>query len=381
MNLQSKLPDVGTTIFTVMSKMAQDYGAINLSQGFPDFDCPDRLKELVAFYINDKKNQYPPMAGIPLLRQEISNKINSLYGFDANPETEVTVTSGATEALFDAVQATVHQGDEVIIFDPAYDSYEPAILMAGGIPVCLPLRLSDYGIDWNRAADAITSRTRLIIINTPHNPCGVTLNRSDLDALAELVAETDILILSDEVYEHMVFDGEKHVSVLSHPSLKERSFAVFSFGKTYHATGWKLAYCVARPELMVEFRKIHQFVTFTTTSFLQYAIADFMAECPQHATELSDFYQTKRDYFCRLIQDSRFRFTPSKGTYFQLVDYSEISDQPDMDFVAELTRDKGVAAIPLAPFYRQAPDSRIIRLCFCKDDSTLERAAEILCAL
>ena len=364
-----------------MSKMAQDFGAINLSQGFPDFDCPERLKELVAFYINDKKNQYPPMADIPLLRQEISKKINSLYGFAADAETEVTVTSGATEALFDAVQATVHPGDEVIIFDPAYDSYEPAILMAGGVPVRIPLKLPEYSIDWDRVANAISANTRLIIINTPHNPCGVTLSLADLDTLAELIADTAILVLSDEVYEHMVFDGEQHISVLSHPQLQQRSFAVFSFGKTYHATGWKLAYCVARPELTTEFRKIHQFVTFTTTSFLQYAIADFMAECPEHAIELSDFYQAKRDYFCELLRDSRFQFTPSRGTYFQLADYSEISNKSDMDFVEELTQEKGVAAIPLTPFYKQAPDTRIIRFCFCKDDSTLERAAEILRAL
>ena len=321
------------------------------------------------------------MAGIPALRQAISRKVDTLYGFAADHETEVTVTSGATEALFDAVQASVQAGDEVIMFDPAYDSYEPAILMAGGIPVRVPLQLPDYSIDWNRVADSLTSRTRLIIINTPHNPCGVTLAPSDLDALAELIKDTAILVLSDEVYEHMVFDGEQHLSVLSHPLLRERSFAVFSFGKTYHATGWKLAYCIARPALTEEFRKIHQFVTFTTTSFLQYAIADFMQECPEHATELPAFYQAKRDYFCTLLQDSRFRFSPSNGTYFQLVDYSAISSKDDMAFVTELTQEKGVAAIPLAPFYREAPDTRIIRFCFCKDDSTLERAAEILCAL
>ncbi|MEC8454049.1 MAG: aminotransferase class I/II-fold pyridoxal phosphate-dependent enzyme, partial [Pseudomonadota bacterium] len=245
----------------------------------------------------------------------------------------------------------------------------------------VPLQLPDYSIDWNRVADSLTSRTRLIIINTPHNPCGVTLAPSDLDALAELIKDTAILVLSDEVYEHMVFDGEQHLSVLSHPLLRERSFAVFSFGKTYHATGWKLAYCIARPALSEEFRKIHQFVTFTTTSFLQYAIADFMQECPEHANELPAFYQAKRDYFCTLLQDSRFRFSPSNGTYFQLVDYSAISSKDDMAFVKELTQERGVAAIPLAPFYRETPDTRIIRLCFCKDDSTLERAAEILCAL
>lgn len=358
--------------------MAQDHGAINLSQGFPDFDCPERLKELVAHYLYDRKNQYPPMAGIPSLRQQIANKISLLYGYEANPETQITVTSGATEALFDAVQAVVHPGDEVIMFDPAYDSYEPAVQMAGGMSVRIPLCLPDYGIDWQRLSDSISDRTRLIIINSPHNPCGAILNRADLDQLAALVTDRNIVILSDEVYEHMVFDGEQHCSVLSHAVLREQCYAVFSFGKTYHATGWKLAYCVANPTLMGEFRKVHQFVTFTSTSFLQYAIADFMAECPEHATDLSAFYQEKRDRFCELIADSRFRFTPSKGTYFQLVDYSEISDKPDMAFVTELTQQKGVAAIPLAPFYREAPVTRIIRFCFCKDDSTLEQAAERL---
>ena len=379
--MKSKLPDVGTTIFTVMSKMAQDHGAINLSQGFPDFECPDRLKELVDHYLNDRKNQYPPMAGIPALRQQIAAKVESLYQYQADPETEITVTSGATEALFDAVQATVHAGDEVIMFDPAYDSYEPAVLMAGGVPVRLPLRLGDYSIDWEQVAAAVTEKTALIIINTPHNPCGVVLSSTDLDKLAAIVEPTDIIVLSDEVYEHMVFDGETHCSVLGHPILKSRSFAVFSFGKTYHVTGWKLAYCVAAKALTTEFRKVHQFVTFTTTSFLQYAIADFMAECPEHAIELSQFYEKKRDTFCTLLSDSRFKLMPSKGTYFQLADYSAISDKSDMDFVTELTQEKGVAAIPLSPFYSDAPDTKIVRFCFCKDDETLEQAASILCQL
>lgn len=364
-----------------MSKMAQDYNAINLSQGFPDFDCPDRLRELVAHYLNDRKNQYPPMAGILPLRQRIAEKITALYGYPADPETEVTVTSGATEALFDAIHATVGNGDEVIVFDPAYDSYEPGIKLAGGIAIHIPLSLPDYHIDWDRVRAAITPRTRLIIINTPHNPCGCILTQNDLDTLAALIRDTSILVLSDEVYEHMVYDNRTHLSVLSHDELKSRSFAVFSFGKTYHATGWKLAYCVAIPELTVEFRKVHQFVTFTTSSFVQYALADFMQECPQHALELPAFYQAKRDQFCELIKPSRFSFTPSQGTYFQLVDYSAISDLDDMAFVKLLTQEKGVAAIPLTPFYAQAPNTRIIRFCFCKDTATLENAASILCAL
>ena len=379
--MQSKLPDVGTTIFTVMSKMAQDYGAINLSQGFPDFDCPDRLKELVTKYLYDRKNQYPPMAGIPGLREQIAEKLKLLYQHSANPETEITVTSGATEALFDAIQATVCAGDEVIVFDPAYDSYEPAIILAGARAVHVPMTLPEYNIDWDDVAQAITDNTRLIIINTPHNPCGSILAADDLDKLAALIRDRQILVLSDEVYEHMVYDGLTHQSVLGHDELKEKSFAVFSFGKTYHATGWKLAYCVA-PQLLTQgFRKVHQFVTFTTSSFVQYAIADFMAECPEHTQQLPKFYAAKRDTFCRLIADSRLKFTPSKGTYFQLVDYSEISDMPDVEFANYLTRERGVAAIPLAPFYQTPPATKILRFCFCKDDATLEQGAAILCKL
>lgn len=361
--------------------MAQDFNAINLSQGFPDFDCPDRLKELVTHYLNDRKNQYPPMAGIPALRNRIADKVNQYYGYKADPETEVTVTSGATEALFDAIQATVGSGDEVIVFDPAYDSYEPAILLSGARAVHIPLRLPDYSIDWNQVASAITPRTRMIIINTPHNPCGTILSKDDLDSLASVIRNYNILVLSDEVYEHMVFDNQKHQSVLSHAELKSKSFAVFSFGKTYHATGWKLAYCVASPQLTVEFRKVHQFVTFTTSSFVQYALADFMQECPQHALDLPAFYAAKRDTFCALLAESRFRFKPSKGTYFQLADYSAISDERDTDFVTRMTQQHGVAAIPLSPFYATPPDTRIIRFCFSKADSTLESAAAILRSL
>lgn len=364
-----------------MSKMAQDYNAINLSQGFPDFDCPERLKELVTARLYDNKNQYPPMAGIPLLRQQIAKKIKSLYGYSADEESEITVTSGATEALFNAVQATVSRGDEVILFDPAYDSYEPAILMAGATPIRLQLELPNYSINWQQFEDSITNKTRLVIINSPHNPCGSVLTTTDLNLLADIIRDKEILLLSDEVYEHMVFDGASHDSVLSHPELSEKSYAVFSFGKTYHATGWKLAYCVAKPELTAEFRKIHQFVTFTSNSFIQYAIADYMAECPEHAIELADFYQSKRDYFCELMESSRFTFTPSKGTYFQLMDYSKLSGKSDSDYAIELTQEQGVAAIPLTPFYAHAPDTKILRFCFCKDDSTLERAAKILCQL
>lgn len=379
--MRSKLPNVGTTIFTVMSRMAQEHGAINLSQGFPDFDCPARLRELVASHLNGRRNQYPPMAGIPELREQIANKVLSLYGFAADMDHEITVTSGATEAIFDVVQAMVCAGEEVIVFDPAYDSYEPAVMLAGGKTIHIPLHPTDFQVDWDRVRASITERTRLIIINTPHNPSGAVLSAEDLEILAEITRDKDIYVLSDEVYEHMVFDGGVHHSVLRHAELRERSFAIFSFGKTYHATGWKLAYCVAPPALTTEFRKVHQFVTFTSPSFIQYGIADFMAECPEHATELPAFYEEKRDTFCRLIADSRFTFTPSKGTYFQLVDYRAISTERDVNFANFLTQKKGVAAIPLSPFYAEAPDSTLLRFCFCKDDSTLEAAAKILCQL
>lgn len=379
--LQSKLPDVGTTIFTVMSKMALDHGAINLSQGFPDFECPAGLRERVSHYLNHGRNQYAPMQGIPGLRQQIAEKVRELYGYPADPETEVTVTSGATEALFDVIQATVRPGDEVVLFDPAYDSYAPAVTLAGGRCVRIPMSLPDYDIDWECARDAVSERTRLIVVNSPNNPAGSVFSHRDLEALAGIISGREIYVLSDEVYEHMVFDGERHHSVLSHPELCRYSFAVFSFGKTYHATGWKLACCVAPPALTAEMRKVHQFVTFTSTSFIQYAIADFMRDHPEHHRELPAFYQAKRDTFCRLLEGSRFRFTPSRGTYFQCVDYSAISDRPDTGFCDWLTQEKGVAAIPMSPFYGRDPDTRIVRFCFCKDDETLKRAADILCQL
>jgi methionine aminotransferase len=383
--LRSKLPQVGTTIFTLMTRMAQAHDAINLSQGFPDFDCPAALRERVSFYLNDRRNQYAPMAGVMELREQIAVKVEDLYGCRVDADQEITVTSGATEALFDAIQATVGTDDEVIMFDPAFDSYDPAVRLAGGVPVHIPMQLPAAGqgwaIDWDRVADKINDRTRLIIINSPHNPSGSVLTRQDLDTLAGLIRDRDILVLSDEVYEHMVFDGGRHESVLCHTELKEKSFAVFSFGKTYHATGWKAACCVAPPALSAEFRKVHQFVTFTSTSFIQHAIADFMRDCPEHHLQLPDFYQQKRDFFCHLIADSRFTFTPSAGTYFQCVDYSAISALPDMEFVSWLCRDQGVAAIPLSPFCAEAPDTKIIRFCFCKDDTTLEAAAQVLRSL
>jgi methionine aminotransferase len=380
-SLQSKLPDVGTTIFTVMSKMAQDHGAINLSQGFPDFEPDQRLLDRVSYHLGHGKNQYPPMTGVAELRQAISDKFRDESRVEVDPEAGITITSGATEALLCAIHAVVGAGDEVIVFDPAYDSYEPAVTLAGGRTIHIPLTLPDYRIDWDALGDALGERTRLVIINSPHNPTATTLSAEDLDRLAEAIRPWDCRVLSDEVYEHIVFDGRRHHSVVTHPELRENSFAVFSFGKTYHATGWKIGYCVAPPELTREFRKIHQFNVFTTVTPMQWALADFLREAPEAYRGLSAFYQDKRNFFREHMEASRFRFLPSAGTYFQLADYSAISDLPDMGFAEWITREKGVAVIPLSPFYQSPPDTRIIRFCFAKNNDTLARAAEILCGL
>ena len=379
--VHSKLPDVGTTIFTVMSKMAQDHGAINLSQGFPDFEPDRRLLERVTHHLAHGKNQYPPMTGVPELRQAIAEKFRIESEVEVDPESEITITSGATEALLCAIHAVVRPGDEVIVFDPAYDSYEPAVTLAGGRTIHVPLALPDYRIDWDALAGALNDRTRLVIINSPHNPTATTLASGDLDRLAEQIRPFDCRVLSDEVYEHIVFDGGSHHSVVDNPELRERSFAVFSFGKTYHATGWKIGYCVAPADLTVEFRKVHQYNVFTTVTPMQWALADFVRDAPENYRELSAFYEVKRDFFRERMEPSRFSFLPSAGTYFQLADYSAISDLPDMKFAEWITQEKGVAVIPLSPFYRDPPDTRIVRFCFAKQDETLARAAEILCAL
>jgi len=379
--LTSKLPDVGTTIFTVMSTMAHEHGAINLSQGFPDFEPAKELLDRVSYYLGAGKNQYPPMTGVPELRQAIAGKFADYAGTAVDPDSEITITSGATEALMCAIQSVVRQGDEVIVFDPAYDSYEPAVTLAGGRTIHLPLTLPDYRIDWQALGDAVNKRTRLVIINSPHNPTATTLDPEDLDRLAETIRGYDCRVLSDEVYEHIVFDGKRHQSVVTHPELRDRSFAVFSFGKTYHATGWKIGYCVAPPDLTIEFRKIHQFNTFTTVTPMQWALADFVRDAPEHYRGLSAFYQEKRDFFRGQLEASRFTLLPSSGTYFQLADYSAISDLPDTGFANWLTRDKGVAVIPLSPFYQTAPDTRIIRFCFAKQNKTLKEATDILCSL
>jgi len=377
----SKLPDIGTTIFTVMSQLAADCDAINLSQGYPDFAVPERLLERVIHHLRSGHNQYAPMAGIPELRNQIAAKTERLYGRPTNPDTEVTVTSGATEALFSAIDAFVHPGQEVIVFDPAYDSYDPAIRLAGGTAVHVPLHTPGFGINWQRVGNAINPSTRMIILNTPHNPTGAVLDRDDLSTLADLVRNTDIILLGDEVYEHIIFDKRLHQSLLRREELASRSLVVSSFGKSIHATGWKVGYCVASADLTAEFRKVHQFVQFCVVAPIQYALADFLADEPQHLDELPAFYERKRDRFCELLAPSRFTFKPSAGTYFQLVDYSAISAEHDVDFAHRLTREIGVAAIPVSVFYENPPQQQWLRFCFAKDESTLVTAAERLCKI
>ena len=378
---RSKLPGVGTTIFTVMSKMAAEHGAINLSQGYPDFDGPPELRERVAWHMAHGHNQYAPLAGVPALLEQIAGKVRDLYGREVDPSAEVAVTPGATEAIYCAVTAAVGRGDEVILFDPAYDTYEPNIRLNGGVARRIPLHYPEFRVDWQRVRDSINGRTRLIMMNSPHNPSGAVWTAGDIDQLREIVAETDILLLSDEVYEHITFDGRPHLSLSRYPDLASRAFCISSFGKTYHATGWRIGYCVAPAALMREFLAIHQFINFSTNAPMQYAIADFLRDCPEHHDELGDFYQRKRDLFCRLLSGSRFRLLPSAGTYFQLADYSAISEQDDTEFAAVLTREHKVAAIPISVFYEHPPAQRVVRFCFAKNDDTLAEAAERLAAV
>jgi methionine aminotransferase len=376
----SKQPHVQTTIFTKMSQMALDEGALNLSQGFPSFDCSDELQELVRFY-SKGHNQYAPMSGIPALRQSISEKTASFYGVDVNPNTEITVVSGATEALFAAVHCCVSPGDEVIMFDPSYDAYDPMVRLAGGIPVHIALSAQEgFQIDWSVLAQKINPKTRAIMVNSPHNPTGAVWSQADLDALADILKGTQILLISDEVYEHIVFDGKSHASVLLHPELRKRSFVCGSFGKTYHITGWKMGYCLAPPYLTAEFRKLHQWVTFSTVTPLQHALADFI-KIPKHYLELSDFYQKKRDLFVKFFQNTCWKILPSQGSFFQCLDYSAISDEADVDLADRLTREIKVASIPISVFYETAPSDKILRFCFAKSDEMLTEAAQRLAAL
>lgn len=375
-NFTSKLPTVGTTIFTVMSALANEHQAINLSQGFPDYEVAPGLIDLVHHHMKKGMNQYAPMQGLPVLRKAIAAKVESLYGASVDPESEITVTAGGTQAIYTAITAMIREKDEVIVFEPAYDCYIPAIELAGGIPVSIPLHGPDYAIDWNAVRKKFNSRTRMILLNSPHNPTGSLLNAADLKELARITQGTEIMIISDEVYEHLVFDGECHESVLRYPDLAHRSFAVYSFGKTYHATGWKTGYCIAPENLMREFRKVHQFMVFCVNTPIQYALADFMEN--RNYLELPAFFQAKRDRFLTLLQGSAFTFQPAKGSYFQLLDYSGISREKDMDFAVRLTREFGVASIPTSPFYKSPTDQKVLRFCFAKKEETLERAAERL---
>lgn len=381
MQIETKLPKVGTTIFSVMSQLALDHKAVNLGQGFPDFEPPQPLRDAITRAMAEGRNQYAPGIGLQPLREQIALKTERLYGHKLDPNTEITVTSGATEALFAAIAAVVRAGDEVIVFDPAYDSYEPAIELQGARAVHIPLQAPSFGIDWQRVRDAITPKTRMILINSPHNPTGAVLSAADLDELAAIVRDTEIVVLSDEVYEHIVYDGAQHESVLRHAELAARSIVVSSFGKTYHCTGWKLGYAVAPKALSAEFRKVHQYLTFCTFHPAQVAFAEFMASTPEHYLELPAFYQVKRDRFRELIKPSRFKLLDVPGGYFQLVDYSAISNKDDVAFCEWMVKEGGVAAIPLTPFYDKAPGTHYLRLCFAKSDATMEAAAERLCKL
>ena len=376
-SLHSKLPAVGTTIFTVMSRLAAELGAINLSQGFPDFDCDPELVEAVARHMRAGRNQYAPMQGVMPLREAIAAKYQDFHGHTYDPDREVTVTSGATEAIFDAVAAVLHPGDEAIVLEPCYDSYVPAIELSGGVPVVVPLLYPSYAIDWDAVRAAVTRKTRLLITNSPHNPAGSVLQPEDIDELEALVSDTRIVIVSDEVYEHIIFDGVQHESMARHPELAARSFIVGSFGKTYHTTGWKIGYTVAPAELTAEFRKVHQFVTFSTITPVQYGLADFLTS-RRGLAELPAFFQAKRDLFLRLMEGSRFAPLQSRGSYFQLMDYSEITDEPDAEFAIRMTKEYGVASIPTSPFLYRTSAPPVLRFCFAKKDETLERAAERL---
>ena len=377
--LQSRLPAVGTTVFTLMSALANEHGAVNLGQGFPDFHCDPRLLDAVDAAMRAGHNQYAPMTGLPVLREAIAAKLAALYGHAYDANAEITVTAGATQGIITAILCAVHPGDEVIVIEPCYDSYQPSIAMAGGVPVPVAMRVDagGYSVPWDAVAAAVTSRTRMIVVNTPHNPTGTILRQADLDALADIVAGTDILILSDEVYEHMVYDGQPHASVSRHPVLAERAFVVSSFGKTYHVTGWKVGYVAAPAPLMAEFRKVHQYNVFSVNTPMQAGLADFMRD-PAPWRDLPAFYQRKRDLFRAGLANTRFTLLPADGTYFQCVRYDGISDLSESEFAQWLTREIKVAAIPVSAFYSKPTESGIVRFCFAKKDETLNGALERL---
>ncbi len=375
--LQSKLPDSGTTIFTVMSSLAAKHDAVNLGQGYPDFAMNEELVNLVTAAMQNNYNQYTHMAGYPPLRDILAEKVKLFYETDIDPETQITITPGGTYAIFTALTTTLQPGDEVIIFEPAYDCYLPTVKLNGAIPVLIELEFPGYSINWDEVRKRITAKTRMIILNSPHNPTGAVLNDDDIIQLKEIVKDTDIIILSDEVYEHVIFDEKKHLSMLRYPELLERSFVCFSFGKVYHCTGWKTGYCISSPMLMSEFRKIHQFNAFTTHTPTQVALAHYLKK-PEHYMTLNNFLQEKRDLFAALMKDTRFTALPSYGSYFQLYDYSAISNEPDVAFAKRLTEEHGVATIPVSAFYQSGCDHKVIRFCFAKKEETLKKAVEKL---
>jgi methionine aminotransferase len=375
--IQSKLPNAGTTIFAVMSKLAGEHNAINLSQGFPDFNAHDELVSLVNTHMQAGHNQYAPMPGIMSLREVLAQKTEELYGAKYNPETEITITAGATQAIFTAITAMIREEDEVIIFEPAYDCYQPAIELNGGKTIYLQLKAPGYYIDWEEVKKVISHRTKMIIINTPHNPTGSIMTAEDMKQLEKLTKGTGIVILSDEVYEHIIFDGKAHQSVARFPKLAERSFIISSFGKTYHTTGWKMGYCVAPQNLMTEFRKVHQFLVFSCNTPIQHALAEFLQQ-KENYLQLGTFYQEKRDYFAKAIRNSKFSFTPAPGTYFQLLSYKKISKEKDTEYAIRLTKEFGLASIPVSVFYHEKTDNNVLRFCFAKKEETLDKAIAII---
>lgn len=378
--MNSKLPNIGESIFATMTKMANEYKAINLSQGFPDFNCASDLLERVAFYQTQGYNQYAPMPGVPVLRKKISEKIKKIYGRYYNPETEIVVTAGGTQALFTAITAVVCPGDEVIIIEPAYDSYVPAVILNGGIPIYISLNKTNYSIPWDEVERSLSNKTKLIIINSPHNPSGSVLSRDDIVCLEKIIRDKNIFVISDEVYEHIIFDDRQHHSFTSSSELSSKCFVISSFGKTYHTTGWKVGYCVAPENLMKEFKKVHQFIVFAVNTPIQHAYADIMDNEDMYLG-LNKFYQAKRDLILSLLNKSKFGLKPASGTYFQLLDYSSISNLNDKEFSEFLTKEIGVAVIPLSPFYAKGSNDKVIRICFAKRDEVLHEAAGRLCKL
>ena len=374
---RSKLPRTGVTIFTEMSRLAAEQGAINLSQGFPDFSCSERLISSVEKHLRKGHNQYAPMEGLMSLREAVAEKIEDLYSAKYDPESEITITAGATQAIYTAIASVISEGDEVIIFTPAYDCYAPAIELNGGKPVYIQLSTPDYSIDWEQVKKVINQRTKMVILNTPHNPTGSILSMEDMMKLEKLISNSDIIVVSDEVYEHIIFDGYEHQSVARFPKLAQRSFIISSFGKTYHTTGWKLGYCLAPHNLMTEFRKAHQYIVFAVNTPLQHAYAEHL-KLKDEYLKLGAFYQEKRDFFVKLLKGSNFTIRPASGTYFQLLGYEKITDEQDVEWSRELTIKKKIASIPVSVFYHKNVDEHVLRFCFAKNNDTLEKAAEIL---